>query len=68
MKINDKQLANFKKLCKENCEFIPFFDDEQLKRNIESAMIIQGYWSGMAYRYYLDGDEWRNELRVFGTN
>ena len=67
MKINDVQFANFKNICKRNDEFIAFFTDEQLRENLNSVIASQGYWSGMSYRYYLDGDDWRTEVRRFGS-
>jgi len=57
MKINDVQLGNFKAICKSNNEFIPFFTDNDLRKNIDSVLAVQGYWSGISYRYYLDGDD-----------
>jgi len=67
MKISDVQLKNFKNLCEKNDEFICFFIDEELRNNIESAIAAQGYWSGIRYRYYLNGDGWRTEIRQFGA-
>ena len=67
MKISDVQLKNFKKICESNDEFISFFTDDELRNNIESVIAVQGHWSGIRYRYYLDGDDWRTEERQFGT-
>ena len=61
MKISDVQLINFKKICECNDEFISFFTDDELRKNIESVITVQGYWSGTRYRYYLDGDYWRTD-------
>jgi len=34
---------------------------------MESVLAAQGYWSGMSYRYYLNGDDWRAEQRFIAT-
>jgi len=67
MKISDVQFKNFKDICERNSEFIVFSTDEELKENVEYVIFVQGYWSGMSYKYYLDGDEWRTEPRQFGS-
>ena len=66
MKINKTQLENFKKICEKNNEFVPFFTDEDLQENIENVIAAQGYWSGVSFRYYLDGDNWRTEKKQLG--
>lgn len=66
MKVSDTQFRNFKNICEKNNEFIAFLNDEELRESVESVIAAQGYWSGLMYRYYLDGDDWRTEGRQFG--
>jgi|GEM_PF-4797447 len=65
MKISDLQYANFRTICSEYAEFL-FGSDDEIRERLEEALEIQGYWSGMQYKYYPDGDEWRIEVRTFG--
>jgi len=66
IKISKLQYTNFRAICSESSEFL-VGTDEEIKERLEEALEIQGYWSGMMYKYYLDGDNWRKEPRVFGS-
>ena len=65
MKISDLQFENFLKVCKETNEFL-FGDLSDIRGRLEEVLESQAYWSGVAFRYYLDGDDWRTETRTFG--
>jgi len=67
IKVNDLQFENFKNICKEYNEFL-VGDDDYLREQLDYALKIQGSWSGMAFRYYLEGDDWRAEERKFGSS
>jgi len=65
MKISDLQFDNFLNICKENKEFL-VGDMTFVRDRLEMVLETQGYWSGVEFRYYLDGDDWRTEARTFG--
>lgn len=66
MKITKLQFQNFLKICEKNNEFL-VGNKKYKKQQLEYAMSLQGYWSGLALRYYLDGDDWRTEMRQLGS-
>ena len=63
IKISDKQFDNFLNICALNGEYLDMFSDEELKERLELLINHNGYWCGEAYRYYLEGDDWREEIR-----
>ena len=67
IKVNDMQFENFKKICEKNNEFL-VGDDDYLREQLGYALEIQGSWSGIALRYYPEGDDWRAEEKKFGRN
>lgn len=53
IKVTDKMLKRFLEIMDEHDEFV-FGDDEYLKKQLETCLNTQGYWSGCAIRVYYD--------------
>lgn len=55
VKVNDKMLDKFIALMDECDEFL-FGEREDIKRQLETCLNTQHYWSGCAIRVYYDED------------
>lgn len=55
IKVNNKMLDEFLQLMDENGEFV-FGTDKEIKKQLETCLNSQGYWSGCSIRAYYDKD------------
>ena len=55
IKVNKKMLDRFIQIMDDYGEFL-FGTKEEIKRQLESVLNAQGYWSGCAIRVYYDAD------------
>lgn len=53
IKVNDKLLNRFLELMDNYGEFV-FGTDKEIKKQLETCLNTQGYWSGCAIRVYYD--------------
>lgn len=53
IKVNDEMLERFLEIMDEHDEFV-FGDNEYLKKQLETCLNNQGYWSGCSIRVYYD--------------
>lgn len=51
IKVNDKMLERFLTIMDDYGEFV-FGDDDYLKKQLETCLNFQGYWSGSSIRVY----------------
>lgn len=55
IKVNNKMLKEFLELMDNYGEFL-FGTEEEIKRQLETVLNSQGYWSGCSIRVYYDSD------------
>ena len=55
IKVNDKMLRRFLEIMDNYNEFV-FGSEEDIKRQLETCLNFQGYWSGCSIRVYYDKD------------
>jgi hypothetical protein len=55
IKVNNKMLKEFLDLMDSYGEFL-FGTEEEIKRQLETVLNSQGYWSGCSIRVYYDSD------------
>ena len=55
IKVNNKMLERFLQIMDDYGEFV-FGDEEYLKKQLETCLNTQGYWSGVSIRIYYDKD------------
>lgn len=55
IKVNKKMYERFIQIMDDYGEFL-FGTDEDIKRQLETCLNTQGYWSGCAIRVYYDAD------------
>ena len=53
IKVNDKMLEKFYNIMDDYNEFI-FGDDEEIRRQLETCLNTQGYWSGCTINIWYD--------------
>jgi len=56
IKVNNKMLDRFLEIMDENDEFVFFDDKKYLKKQLETCLNTQGYWSGCSIRVYYNED------------
>lgn len=55
IKVNNKMYKDFLDIMDKNDEFL-FGDDKYLKKQLETCLNTQGYWSGNSVRVYYNED------------
>ena len=55
IKVNKKMLKEFLDIMEDFGEFV-FGTEEEIKRQLETVLNSQGYWSGCSIRVYYDSD------------
>lgn len=55
IKVNKKMLERFLEIMDDYGEFV-FGEEDYLKKQLETCLNTQGYWSGCAIRVYYDKD------------
>ena len=56
IKVNKKMLDRFLEIMDDYGEFV-FGDDDYLKKQLETCLNTQGYWSGNSIRLYYDKED-----------
>ena len=55
IRLTDAEFDEFLELLDEYGEFA-FGDPAEIKEQLETTLNIQGYWSGLQYRFYYDAE------------
>lgn len=62
IKVNNKMLKEFLDIMEDFGEFV-FGTEEEIKRQLETCLNSQGYWSGCSIRVFYNNDRFSVESR-----